>query len=248
MTLRRGKDKDFELVVLGIPVGALEPICRELIEDAGNPRFAAMIKNSRTVMTQAFQLWLNRPLQRLGWQFSENSIMTAFVEPLDTYANMTHLLPREAWPRRMRVEDIAYFCGVLEHRPDETQQDANKRVRTQAIDYLNHDVHAIWRESTTRNGFDWRLLVDQDRGKGPKRFDSQFWQANFQQSERYVLTPPGSVKHRLKSTNPATRTCSSPATGPRPGLDGGCVEAAVMSGMQASRAICGAPASDRRRG
>jgi len=241
LTLRRGKDKDFELVVLGIPVGALEPICGELVEDAGNPGFAAMLKNSRTVMTQAFQLWLNRPLQRLGWQFSENSIMTAFVEPLDTYANMTHLLPREAWPRRMRVEDIAYFCGVLEHRPDETQQDADERVRTQAIDYLNDDVHAIWRESTTRKGFDWRLLVDQDRGKGPKRFDSQFWQANFQQSERYVLTPPGSVKHRLKADKSGYENLFLAGDWTKTGLDGGCVEAAVMSGMQASRAICGAP-------
>lgn len=242
LALRRGKDKDFELVVLGIPVAGLEEICGELIEDADNPRFGEMIKNSRTVMTQAFQLWLNRPLQRLGWQFNENSIMTAFVEPLDTYANMTHLLPREAWPREMHVEDIAYFCGVLEDRPDETQQDANERVRAQAIDYLNHDVKTIWPESAIRDGFDWRLLVDQDRGKGPKRFGSQFWQANFQQTERYVLTPPGSVKHRLKANQSGYENLFLAGDWTKTGIDGGCVEAAVMSGMQASRAICGVPA------
>jgi uncharacterized protein with NAD-binding domain and iron-sulfur cluster len=242
LTLRRGKDKDFDLVVLGISIAALDPICRELIEDVGNPRFRAMIKNSRTVMTQAFQLWLNRPLQRLGWQFNENSIMTAFVEPLDTYANMTHLLPREAWPRELHVEDIAYFCGVLEDRPDETQQGANERVRMQAIAYLNHDVETIWPESATRDGFDWRLLVDQGRGKGPKRFSSQFWQANFQQTERYVLTPPGSVKHRLKANQSGYENLFLAGDWTKTGLDGGCVEAAVMSGMQASRAICGVPA------
>src|SRR5881398_1732992 len=55
-TLRRGED--FDTVVLGISVGALPPICRELIEDGGNPRFRAMIENSHTAMTQAFQIWL----------------------------------------------------------------------------------------------------------------------------------------------------------------------------------------------
>ena len=197
LTLRRGKD--FDIAVLGISVGALDVICQELIDDTGNPRFGAMIEHSSTVMTQAFQLWLRRPLERLGWRFAENSIMTAFVEPLDTYANMAHLLPREAWPRGMHVEDIAYFCGVLEDRPGETQQDADERVRQDAIAYLGSQVQRIWPASTDRAGFDWRLLVDQSRTRGPARFAAQYWRANFQSTERYVLTPPGSVEYRLKA-------------------------------------------------
>ena len=42
-------------------------------------------------------------------------------------------------------------------------------------------------------------------------------------------------------TSPATRTSSSRATGSRRPWTRGCVEAAVMCGMQASRAICGVP-------
>jgi uncharacterized protein with NAD-binding domain and iron-sulfur cluster len=240
LTLHRGED--FDIVVLGISVGALEPICRELIEDASNPRFRAMIEHSRTIMTQAFQLWLHRPLARLGWQFAENSIMTAFVEPLDTYANMAHLLPREAWPRGMHVEDIAYFCGVLEERSGETQQDANERVREQAIAYLGSQVQTIWPHSTSRGGFDWRLLADSSPAEGPTRFAAQFWGANFQPSERYVLTPPGSVQYRLKADESGYENLFLAGDWIKSGLDGGCVEAAVMSGMQASRAICGAPA------
>ena len=126
--------------MLGISVAALPPICQELIEDEGNPRFRAMIDNSHTVMTQAFQLWLNRPLHGLGWPFHNNSIMTAFVEPLDTYANMSHLIPREAWPPEARVENIAYFCGVLEDRPDDTQERVNERTRANAVAYLQRDA------------------------------------------------------------------------------------------------------------
>ena len=202
-----------------------------------------MIERSTTTMTQAFQLWLNRPLERLGWQFEENSIMTAFVEPLDTYANMTQLLAREAWPPAAHVENIAYFCGVLENRPGETQQDADKRVRQQAIAYLERHVHTIWPESTDRDGFDWHLLVDQHRGKGPKRFAAQFWRANFQPTERYVFTPPGSVEPRLRADESGYENLLLAGDWVRNGLDVGCVEAAVIAGMQAARAICGTPAT-----
>ena len=241
VTLHRGKDKDFDIAVLGISVAALGPICRELIEDKRNTRFRAMVEHSSTVMTQAFQLWMRRPSERLGWKFAENSIMTAFVEPLDTYANMSHLLPREAWPRKAHVEDVAYFCGVLQDRSDETQEDANERVRQQAIAFLGGQVQAIWPESSNRGGFDWGLLRGPSGARGPKSFDSQFWGANFQPTERYVLTPPGSVEYRLKSEESGYRNLFLAGDWTKTGLDAGCVEAAVMSGMQASRAICGVP-------
>ena len=95
-------------------------------------------------MTQAFQLWLNRPTDRLGWPFREKSIMTAYVEPLDTYADMSHLLPAEAWPADERVDDIAYFCGVIEEREGETQESANEHAHDNAIEYLERDARGIW--------------------------------------------------------------------------------------------------------
>ena len=42
---RRGEARDFDEVVLAIPVGALEPICKELIEH--DERFAAGIRKPR---------------------------------------------------------------------------------------------------------------------------------------------------------------------------------------------------------
>src|SRR6266540_1147396 len=235
------KGEHFDLAVLGISVAALPPICRELIEDDGNPRFRAMIDNSHTVMTQAFQLWLNRPLHGLGWPFRNNSIMTAYVEPLDTYANMSHLIPREAWPPEARVESIAYFCGVLEDRPDDTQQRADDRTRANAIAYLQRDANVIWPGSSDRHGsFDWRLLVDEGRQRS-ERFRSQFWIGNFQPTERYVLTPAGSVQHRLGADESGYENLYLAGDWVKTALDAGCVEAAAMAGMQASRAICGVP-------
>ena len=55
-TLKRGID--FDEVVLGIPVGALDTICAR--PDRQNERFARGINSAVTVRTQAFQLWANR--------------------------------------------------------------------------------------------------------------------------------------------------------------------------------------------
>ena len=60
------RGEDFDIAVLGISVAALPDICQELIADENNPEFREMIDNSHTVMTQAFQLWLNRAL-RASW-------------------------------------------------------------------------------------------------------------------------------------------------------------------------------------
>ncbi len=239
-TLRQGED--FDLVVLGISVAALPAICEELIADADNPGFRSMIDNSHTVMTQAFQLWLNRPLSELGWPFVDDSIMTTYVEPLDTYAEMSHLIPREAWPAGGEdVQNVAYFCGVLEDRPGDSQETANDRARAGAMAYLRRDAAGIWPKSIDRGGrgFDWNLLAG--GGRGPSRFDSQYWLANFQPTERYVLTPAGSVRHRLGADQSGYENLFLAGDWVKTGLDAGCVEAAVMSGMQASRAICGVP-------
>ena len=74
-----------------------------------------------------------------------------------------------------------------------------------------------------------------------ERFDSQYWRANFTPSERYVLTPAKLVKFRLRTDESGYDNLFLTGDWIKNGLDAGCVESAVMSGMQTSRAICGSP-------
>ena len=60
--------------MLAIPVGALKPICEELIECDVRLR---RIRNAVTVQTQAFQVWANGPAAELGWNYDENSVAAA---------------------------------------------------------------------------------------------------------------------------------------------------------------------------
>jgi uncharacterized protein with NAD-binding domain and iron-sulfur cluster len=229
---------DFDQVVLAIPVGALAPICRELM--ARDERFRRAIDSAVTVRTQAFQLWLEKRSEELGWAHEENSVAGCYVEPLDTYCDMSHLIPRESWGDTPAVRGIAYFCGVLDDRAGESAVEARRRVRDNAVEFLNRDAGALWpAASMAGHAFDWQVLAGSDGSAGDERFESQYWRANVSPSERYVLTPAGSVNQRLPSNDSGFENLVLAGDWTKNGIDGGCVEAAVTSGMQAARKLTG---------
>ena len=93
--LRRGVD--FDQVVLGISIGGLKPICADLGGER-NTKFQAMLDNLTTVGTRAVQVWSGKSTADLGWSPTVSSISTSYAEPLDTYCDMSHLIPSEAFP------------------------------------------------------------------------------------------------------------------------------------------------------
>jgi uncharacterized protein with NAD-binding domain and iron-sulfur cluster len=238
ITLRRGTD--FDAVVLGIPVGALPQICSSIAER--HKPFARMLKSAKTVRTQAFQLWLTKPTPKLGWTHGTNSVVGCYVEPLDTWCDMSHLLVREAWPPGEGVHGVAYFCGVLDDRPGEDHAAATARVKENAQAFVKAHLAGLWPKALAKGvgeEIDWALLVDHQRGEGPARLAAQYWRANTTPSERYVLTPAKSVADRLAADESGVANLVLAGDWTRNGIDGGCVEAAMTSGMQAARALIG---------
>lgn len=237
ITLRAGED--FDQAVLAIPVGALHDICGELA--AANEHFRLMLENSHVVMTEGIQLWLRERASALGWPY-EASVATAYVREADSYANMSQLLARETWAGPDQPAEVAYLCGVLEHDGVATQQDADARVRENGLRYLREDARRLWpRAADGDGGFDWQMLFDPSGAHGEARFDAQFVRANFTPSERYVMTPANTVQYRLRADESGFENLQLAGDWTRNGLDGGSVEAAVTSGMQAARAISGSP-------
>jgi uncharacterized protein with NAD-binding domain and iron-sulfur cluster len=234
-TLRRGVD--FDKVVLGIPVGALSQICGELIER--DPRFRRAVETAATVQTQAFQLWSHKPAAELGWAHDENSVAGCYVEPLDTYCDMSHLVSRESWQGPKGARTIGYVCGVIDDRPGETPDQTVTRARRDAIEFVERDLPTLWPRAQRGGRFDWGVLIDPRGRSGPARFDAQYSRANVAPWERYVLTPAGSVEHRLPSGDSGFENLVLAGDWTRNGIDGGCVEAAVVSGMDAAKALTG---------
>ena len=248
-TLRVGED--FDLVVLGVGIGAIPQVCREIVER--DPRWRAMVDHVKTVATQAFQVWLTADMQELGWHHPPINV-SGFVEPFDTWADMRHLIDQESWARPPR--SLAYFCSVL---PDLDPADGDarvdvlrrqrERVRHNAIRFLDRDVVHLWPRATRAPGeFRWDLVADPAELGGPGRapgaghpFDSQFWTANVNPSDRYALSLPGSLIYRISPLDNTYDNLTLAGDWTDCGFNAGCVEAAVMSGRLAAHAISRAP-------
>lgn len=234
LTLRRGQD--FDDVVLAIPAGALADLCPSLV--AADRSFAQMVEvvGSATVRTQAFQVWTTRSSADLGWTPGPASVAPCFVEPLDTFCDMSHLLHSERWEPADGVKGVTYVCGVLDDRDGETAEAATDRVRRNAVEYLTRDIGAFWPEAEP---WGWDVLADPEGRSGEERFGAQYWRANTAAWERYVLTPSGSVDKRLPSGESGFVNLVLAGDWTRNGIDAGCVEAAVMSGIRAGYALTG---------
>jgi len=134
---------------------------------------------------------------------------------------------------------------ALPEGPEPPQSDAGfparaaSQAKANALELLGGRIGALWPAAS--RGFPWQWLVDPEGASGPARFDRQYWRANVDPSERYVLSVAGSSASRLASDGSGLPNLFLAGDWLKTGLDSGCVEAAVMGGMQASRAISGFP-------
>lgn len=240
--------RDFDLVVLGVGIGALPYVCPEIL--ARDARWRKMTEEVKTVASQAFQVWLNEDLPSLGWQ-GPAYITGAFAKPFDTWCDMAHVIPEEAWPERPRTS--VYFCAALADppvAPDDSDLDYPARradeVRRSAAMFLQGPVREIWPWAFDDDGeFRWEILVDPAadpaQPAGPERFLSQYWRANVNPSDRYVLHPPGSFRYRISPLDRTYDNLTIAGDWTDSGFHSGCVEGAVMSGLLAAHALCGSP-------
>jgi uncharacterized protein with NAD-binding domain and iron-sulfur cluster len=79
-------------------------------------------------------------------------------------------------------------------------------------------------------------------GGSAKSFEiGRYVQANFEGSDRYTLSLPGSLVYRISPLDRSVENMTIAGDWTACGLDTGCVEAAVMSGILAAHAISGTP-------
>jgi uncharacterized protein with NAD-binding domain and iron-sulfur cluster len=235
MTLRRSQD--FDVVLLGISLGPLPFVCRELI--TARPDWQELVGRVQTVQTQAAQLWLKLDARGLGWDARERAMIGSYAQPWNAWVDMSQLIDREDFPSHP-VHSIAYSCGPLTDSdviPDpgkdgEFPARESARVKQQLVDFLRTMARPLWPRATDpRNpaGLDWALVVD------------LFWRGNIDPCERYVLSVQGSTGARLRAGDSGFDNLYLAGDWTATGLNVGCAEAAVMSGMQAARKICGHP-------
>jgi uncharacterized protein with NAD-binding domain and iron-sulfur cluster len=196
----------------------------------------------QTVATKAAQVWLKKDLEGLGW-YRGPAIISALGLSFDTWADMTHTLPSErAWQhaigRRPVPDDdarsVAYFCGVLaDKHVTNPLVSAEEFVALNLRVLLVTELSALWPAAFTN---------EKDRPPTTARdlvIGEPFSRANTVGSDRYSLSLPGTIAGRLSPLDRFVVNMTVAGDWTACGLDAGCVEAAVMSGMLAAHAITG---------
>jgi uncharacterized protein with NAD-binding domain and iron-sulfur cluster len=203
-----------------------------------------------------FQIWLRPDEPSLGWERAGVTI-SGHVSPFETWASMPQTLWAEDWPEDDRPGTVAYFCNALDAAwpvdradgaDDRYRARHHARVRDHAVTFLNGPVARLLPEAVGADGFAWPMLCGANGSRDASAFDSQFWTANVDPSDRYVQSLPGTDRYRLRPDESGYDNLVLAGDWTDSGLNAGCIEAAVLSGFQAANALLGRPRRHRLRG
>jgi hypothetical protein len=140
---------------------------------------------------------------------------------------------------------VAYFCGALNalwpnaEDPEEYVAQCRAKVLADAVAYLDDHVGLYLPGAVTEHGFAWHLLTGVNGHRGAAALETQYVSVNIDPSDRYVQSVPGSDKFRLRSDESGYDNLVLAGDWTDSGFNAGCIEAAVMSGLQAANALLG---------
>lgn len=243
-TLTRGSDYDD--VVLGISLGALGELCAEIVD--AKPAWATMVREVRTVITQAQQLWFTPTVAELGWPTGP-AVVQGYPAPMGQWLDASHVLPRETWPAGTGPGAVLYFCDVW---PDGLAPPASDhlypglelaRVVQGCREWLDRYPGTTWPKAVQpgTSALNMDVLYDETGATGDARVASQYFRVNLEPSERFVQSASGSTVYRLTADGSGVDGLFLTGDWIRNGFNVGCVEATVISGLQCARAIDGRP-------
>ncbi len=247
--LRRGSD--FDEVVLAVSLGMLPIVAGELIAD--RPEWQDMTEKLHTVATQAFQLWLRPDHEALGLRWPGATI-SGYVTPYDTWASMPQTLWAEQWPPEDTPGTVAYFCGPLQTEwptaadPGEFAAACRERAHAEILHYLDNHVWLFFPNAATESGFAWQLLTGVNGHRDAAALATQHVSVNIDPSDRYVQSVPGTDRYRLRPDESGYDNLVLAGDWTDSGMNAGCIESAVLSGLQAANAVLGHGRHHRVRG
>jgi uncharacterized protein with NAD-binding domain and iron-sulfur cluster len=231
LTLRAGKD--FDHVVLAVSHAVLPAVARELC--AASPPWQATVQ-MQSVATQAWQLWFRRRRDELRMD-PPPEIFGGFTEPWSSIVDFSQVLGCEDWPATGGPYYLAYASGTLTNGAPDQDEDVKARAKA----FLENNAQTLWPGAYRGGEFDWNSLyaISADRDA---RLDQHFFRANADPASRYVTAKPDTRRLRLRAdqTHFANLTIAGEWTDS--GVNISSIEATVISGMRASRAISGFPA------
>jgi uncharacterized protein with NAD-binding domain and iron-sulfur cluster len=160
----------------------------------------------------------------------------------------------EDWPEDHRPGTVAYFCGTLNATWPTAEAGAGyarryeQRVREDAATYVDRNLKTYFPGAVGEQGFNWHLLSGVNGERGPAALATQHVSVNVDPSDRYVQSVPGTERYRLRPDESGYDNLVLTGDWTDSGMNAGCIEAAVVSGLEAANAVLGRHRFHRIRG
>lgn len=235
---------DFDIVVLATSLGAFKIVngvdpsfVEELIND--DPQWKKMCETTGLAPSVGLQLWMKPNLHDLGWTRGKPA-MVGFTYPGAVWADMTQVIESEMWPDPTAPKSLHYFCGNL----GTTLYQAPKSDPTVPNQAKIVALNATTAQFQSPNGTKaiWPNVMDGTGGIDPAQIALSYLRANVAPTECCEGTPFGASQYKMAADKSGYKNLFLAGAWIRTGINSSCVEGAVMSGMQCSRAISGEPA------
>ena len=144
---------------------------------------------------------------------------------------------------------MAILCGPMGSAsfiPPRSDHDFPARMKaavgSDGLTFLSN-AQVLWPNLFTNKQFDWSKLRAPAGSEGADRYKAQFWGANINPSDRYVLTEVGTSRYRLAPNSSGFDNLVLAGDWTDYGFNLGCFEGAVISGQLAANAVIGATAA-----
>ncbi|HEY0135294.1 MAG TPA: NAD(P)-binding protein [Nannocystis sp.] len=236
-TLRRGAD--FDDVILGIPAPALPKICAQLVDKY--PAWQQALAHADSVAVQGAQLWLSPTWAQLAGHATPIHAGTLPGSQLPRWANRSPNVRLEQWPRELMPAAVCALDGPLPDPAPGQPGPGREQLRETVWTWLKSHPRRLWPEaslSATRE-LNWELLIDTNGRTGDHRLAAQHCWLATAATDRATLTLPGHTRHRLRAADSGVKNLLLAGDWLADCL--GVAESAVLTGFQASRALCGHP-------
>lgn len=215
------------------------------------------IDEAPLVATKSAQIWCNRTLEELGW-LRGSIVVSGLGPPWETWADMSHVLDSErAWRAAVKpqgteissfdnAQALIYLCSVAgkDERCRDVQTDLGDLLRgMRAGSGTRSWMRELWPEVFADGA---RITLAKSGALSRRNFArtrsvsvSMEVRLNKDGSEQYAQSLPGTIAQRVSPLDATFANATVAGDWTKCGLDVGCVEAAVMSGLLAVHAITG---------